>query len=313
MIAAFLGYYLMFVRGWSSRSFRIPAAVSAVNSTHVGFLNVGNSCYRNSVLQSIIRLPNNSYRVNYRNESVSRVARSIADLYHDVYNVSRGPLDVSYVAQSLQDPRFTNGQSGDSQEFYSAIMDRLVDSDILNNSRYISIASRDCNCHSIQARNNETMLPIYFRDGIGNTDINLTDYLAEMMREDRSTMCPRCSNPLVTRTLLNPPDVFVMHFLRFHFDRATNSGRRLGNRVVFPINGFHFNGKWLRLHALINHQGGDRADSGHYTATVRDASSNTWYNYDDDLVSVVQEADVITSHAYMAFFIASGGVSASPP
>ena len=55
------------------------------------------------------------------------------------------------------------------------------------------------------------------------------------------------------------------------------------------------------LWGVVNHYGG--LGGGHYTANALNMSDNRWYEFSDDRVSVVDnEADLVTSAAYVLFY-----------
>jgi ubiquitin carboxyl-terminal hydrolase 4/11/15 len=64
------------------------------------------------------------------------------------------------------------------------------------------------------------------------------------------------------------------------------------------------------LFAVCNHYG--RMGFGHYSAYARDWKgdelSNTWYSFDDDVVEICQEDDVISRAAYILFYRRRPGV-----
>lgn len=55
------------------------------------------------------------------------------------------------------------------------------------------------------------------------------------------------------------------------------------------------------LRGVVNHYGG--LGGGHYTANALNMTDNRWYEFSDDRVSVVDnEADLVTSAAYVLFY-----------
>lgn len=62
------------------------------------------------------------------------------------------------------------------------------------------------------------------------------------------------------------------------------------------------------LGGVVNHYGG--LGGGHYTANAFNMFDNRWYEYSDDRVSVVEnEADLVTSAAYVLFYTRRGASS----
>lgn len=62
------------------------------------------------------------------------------------------------------------------------------------------------------------------------------------------------------------------------------------------------------LEGIVNHYGG--LGGGHYTANALNMMDSRWYEYSDDRVSVVEnEADLVTSAAYVLFYSRRGASS----
>lgn len=62
------------------------------------------------------------------------------------------------------------------------------------------------------------------------------------------------------------------------------------------------------LGGVVNHYGG--LGGGHYTANALNMIDNRWYEYSDDRVSVLEnEADLVTSAAYVLFYSRRGASS----
>ena len=58
--------------------------------------------------------------------------------------------------------------------------------------------------------------------------------------------------------------------------------------VNFPEHGLHFGGRSYSLHAVMYHRAFTGNETrGHYVASVKDAASGRFFNYDDGLVTPV--------------------------
>jgi hypothetical protein len=57
------------------------------------------------------------------------------------------------------------------------------------------------------------------------------------------------------------------------------------------------------LYGVVNHQGA--LGGGHYTAYTKSFVDNQWYYYDDERVRLVEESKVISSSAYLLFYLRS--------
>lgn len=56
-----------------------------------------------------------------------------------------------------------------------------------------------------------------------------------------------------------------------------------------------------QLYAVCNHHGKDLL-SGHYTALCRNATTGSWFRFDDIRVSCLAESEIVTADAYMLFY-----------
>lgn len=55
------------------------------------------------------------------------------------------------------------------------------------------------------------------------------------------------------------------------------------------------------LYGIVNHRGA--LGGGHYTAYVKHAVDGQWYTFDDERVRIIEEDKVVTSAAYLLFYI----------
>ncbi|KDO31693.1 hypothetical protein SPRG_03611 [Saprolegnia parasitica CBS 223.65] len=55
------------------------------------------------------------------------------------------------------------------------------------------------------------------------------------------------------------------------------------------------------MYGVVNHQGA--LGGGHYTAYAKNSVDGNWYSYDDDRVRLIEESKVVTSSAYLCFYV----------
>jgi ubiquitin C-terminal hydrolase len=101
----------------------------------------------------------------------------------------------------------------------------------------------------------------------------------------------------------NVPEILVLNVGRTPPAAFGATRVRLPNAVRIPVEGLKFGDKTYRLHGYINHSGS--AESGHYTATVRDKVSGTWYNYNDlgGVNPVAVGSEVLSSEATIIVYL----------
>lgn len=99
------------------------------------------------------------------------------------------------------------------------------------------------------------------------------------------------------------PKILVIVLKRF----SPDGRRKIHTRVDFPIhldlrkyvNGYLPEQYTYSLYGVCNHMGG--VMGGHYTAFVKNAE-NEWFHYNDNVVSVIRESDVVSPMAYCLFY-----------
>lgn len=134
--------------------------------------------------------------------------------------------------------------------------------------------------------------------------------MEEPLGLDDMWYCPNCKKhqqAIKKLDLWRLPSILITHLKRFHFTRYNKN--KLETFVDFPIHNLdlsrftvHKNGvdsNCYELYAISNHYGG--MGGGHYTAFVQHGRGR-WYDFDDSLVSAVDEAQIKTSSAYVLFY-----------
>lgn len=161
-----------------------------------------------------------------------------------------------------------------------------------------------------------------FRDTItckSAVKLSLEDCLSvfitsEKLGADDTWICPDCKvykRASKKFDLWQLPTVLVFHLKRF----AYNKGKRdkIDVFVDFPITNLHMEKYTCTtgqekliydLFAVCNHYGSLHA--GHYTAYAKTQRDDRWYCFDDSIVTSHKESKVVTSAAYLLFYIRRG-------
>ncbi|CAD8158112.1 unnamed protein product [Paramecium pentaurelia] len=71
----------------------------------------------------------------------------------------------------------------------------------------------------------------------------------------------------------------------YHNENETNNGENNKQKVIYD------------LYAVSNHFGG--LGGGHYTALAKNKFTNKWYNFDDSMVSEINETSIVSKSAYV--------------
>ena len=104
--------------------------------------------------------------------------------------------------------------------------------------------------------------------------------------------------------------MLVIHMKRF--SGASFRREKLSTLVDFPLRGldlvdyiaddFDVDVPLYDLICVSNHIGG--MNGGHYTAFCKNMTDDSWYNFDDTIVRKISERDVVSSSAYVLFYLA---------
>ena len=142
---------------------------------------------------------------------------------------------------------------------------------------------------------------------------------AEQLDDRDAYYCPNCRRHVCALKLIalwTIPDVLILHLKRFTFDTCMSSGSMLrskvDNKVEFPINNLDLTKIVLgpkdpsappiyNLYGVSEHIGAT-ANSGHYTATVRNCIDGQWYRCNDSHVGLTSGEASITGGAYLLFY-----------
>ena len=154
--------------------------------------------------------------------------------------------------------------------------------------------------------------------------VNLRDCFQEYLREERiyEFTCDRCkkTGKASKKTdIVKLPPLLVIHFSRFYQDgmytrkkqNFVNFDLKNLNLGQYSIEGFENKFFQFNLYAVSNHFGS--LEGGHYTAYCSSNVLKRWHKFDDQDVSTMDPADVVTPAAYILFYSAIEGQTSLPP
>jgi ubiquitin carboxyl-terminal hydrolase 8 len=146
----------------------------------------------------------------------------------------------------------------------------------------------------------------------------------EQLDERNAWYCPKCRQHVCALKMIalwTAPDVLIIHLKRFTFDHCMPSGMiryKMDDTVEFPIERLDLTDHILgpvdknappiyKLFGVSEHVG-PTANSGHYTATVRNSIDNQWYRYNDSHVGRTSGEASILGGAYLLVYVRAKGV-----
>jgi len=141
----------------------------------------------------------------------------------------------------------------------------------------------------------------------------------ERIDEFKCDICKQTGKVTKKTDIVKFPPLLIIHLSRFYQDGMYT--RKKQNFVNFDLKNMNlsqmavpgFDNKHTRfnLYAVSNHFGS--LEGGHYTAYCSSDVLKKWYKFDDQDVSVMDAADVVTPAAYILFFTAIEGQTSLPP
>ncbi|GBG75434.1 hypothetical protein CBR_g20064 [Chara braunii] len=165
-------------------------------------------------------------------------------------------------------------------------------------------------------------LPIPKRSlSCGGSSITIQDCLSAFTAEERldgrnKYHCEHCKAPRSSTkklSIFRLPPILVLHIKRFCGARFS-SFTKDSTLVKFCLKGLdltNFMGLTVAsgsagrrpvydLYAVSNHSGS--LGGGHYTAYCKTAEENSWYSFNDSIVTPIGESSIVSSAAYLLFY-----------
>lgn len=164
------------------------------------------------------------------------------------------------------------------------------------------------------------------KDGVnsGGTIMRLEDCIekfleGEQLDELNAWYCQGCKKHVCALKMIalwSVPDILILHLKRFQFENCSISNNilrsKIDDTVKFPVDNLD-----LRKYVLgpinedappvynlfgVSEHVGSTANSGHYTATVRNCKDGRWYRYNDAHVGETTGDAAVTGGAYLLFY-----------
>ncbi|XP_069693943.1 ubiquitin carboxyl-terminal hydrolase 15-like isoform X2 [Periplaneta americana] len=133
----------------------------------------------------------------------------------------------------------------------------------------------------------------------------------EKLGADDAWYCPTCKkHQQATKKfdLWSLPKILIIHLKRFVYNRYRRE--KVDRTVLYPMRGLNMSEFVLNkthpeamydLIGVCNHFGG--LGGGHYTASCQNQNDQKWYLFDDNSVSELSEHAVVSSAAYVLFYM----------
>eukprot|EP00751_Fragilariopsis_kerguelensis_P010792 CAMPEP_0170769684 /NCGR_PEP_ID=MMETSP0733-20121128/7105_1 /TAXON_ID=186038 /ORGANISM="Fragilariopsis kerguelensis, Strain L26-C5" /LENGTH=1382 /DNA_ID=CAMNT_0011111289 /DNA_START=85 /DNA_END=4230 /DNA_ORIENTATION=- len=148
----------------------------------------------------------------------------------------------------------------------------------------------------------------------------------EQLDEMNAWYCQGCKKHVCALKMIalwSVPDILILHLKRFQFEKCAVSDNilrsKVDNTVKFPVDNLDLTKNVLgpidkdappvyNLFGVSEHVG-VTANSGHYTATVRNCKDGRWYRYNDAHVGETTGETAVTGGAYLLFYQRAKGTA----
>ena len=306
----------------SSLKQTIKPVSNAKSTRPVGFINKGNTCYANSILQVLSVVPNLWNRVPSESNTLSPMLRAIS-LNMAVKKNSTKPVDPSNFLWALKRKLsiirgvpFNFNTQQDVAEILQVVLDELkgisiAASHLICNTQKITVSCNTCFCSSVSEENLDIVtLPVS-----ADIQTSMNQFLKpQILTSQNKWFCPSC-NLLCESTretcIINSAPILIIQLCRFsnqggqlvkneNFFSCTQSESNKDLTVPITIEDeVSFTNKYSLI-ATINHSG--TLNRGHYWAFIKDLHSSTWYSCNDKSVFNVEENYVNNATSYILFY-----------
>ncbi|XP_013774560.2 ubiquitin carboxyl-terminal hydrolase 36-like isoform X2 [Limulus polyphemus] len=305
-----------------------------------GLVNLGNTCFMNTVIQCLTYCPPLANYLLHDNDHVSECKIvgfcMMCELQkHMAWTLDRPGEVVKplYIYQKLKSiaKHFQFGRQEDAHEFLCYVVDNLWRASLFNIDGNVKLDSSSKENtvvnHIFGGYYRSQVLCLHCRER-SNTYDHFMDIIVdiknihslekalekfvqpELLQNDNAYRCPKCKMKVSAQkrfTVHRAPNVATFQFRRFHYNQML--GGKITKHVIYPeklnLRPYMSDTKGVpviyRLNAVLVHMGSS-CNSGHYFCYVRN-SNGLWYIMDDARVQQVSLNQVLNQQAYVLFYI----------
>lgn len=329
---------------------KIHTEWNQVHKIGAGLINLGNTCFMNTVIQCLTYCPPLANYLLHDNDHSTKctitgfcmmclLQRHMKRAIGKTGDVIK-PLDV-YQRLKLIAKHFQFGRQEDAHEFLRYVIDHLWKSCLIqtNGVAKLDSASKETTVinkifggyHRSQVIclrcKKESNTFDHFMDFILDIKQNVMSLekalekftQPELLQHENSYKCPKCKMKVDAQkrfSVFRTPNVATFQLKRFDYNRSF--GGKITKPITYPeklnlrpyMSDTQGDPVWYRLNAVLVHSG-PTCNSGHYYCYVKN-SNGIWYIMDDQRVNEVSLNRVLSQSAYVLFYIKMDGMERAP-
>jgi len=277
----------------------------------LGLINLGATCYVNSLLQSLFL--NEAFRKDVyswrpTNTTAQSTPQALQKLFCELELSNAAIVDPSPLTKLLN---LQTGVQQDAQEFNRLLLQHLethmtpqITNQFLGSITYDTTCSY---CKTVSSRStNFYELELVMKPTVEEALKSLS--APDVLNGDNKYACDvcQCKRDATRQAKVSAvPQVLCLQLLRFVFDPATLAKLKLKDHIEIPYV-LELNKTAFDLTAILYHCG-TSAHAGHYVADVLDVAKDTWWTFNDGVVDKCSSVDAAkrpfkSNEAYMLVY-----------
>ena len=285
---------------------------------HAGFINKGNTCYINSILQALSAIPSFWNQQPSQSGTISPLLKALA-LNLSLLGKRNSPIDPSNFLRAFQKKisekrgtPFNINTQQDVPEILQVLLDEMKGSSPIADGIISSSIVRSTTCDNcFSSSSNEDKHDIIILPLCNNLPASLEMFLKpEELRDTNKTFCSVCNglqNGVRECKFVNCGTVIILQLSRY-----VNKGQQVykDNRKVncpseilnIPVRvDEHLSvSRKFNLKATINHSG--TINAGHYWAFIKNSKSNQWLKCNDTTITKATFKDLSNNSSYIFIY-----------
>ena len=271
-----------------------------------GISNEGNTCYMNTIIQSIYNLPFLRKEIFNLKTTVNIVILIIQRIFYNLSHATT-PIKITDIFKALKWERAYWNAPQDATEIYMILYDIISSENekIKDHCEGEMKTIIECPARNFKSERKERFL--FLSLDITEKDSSISDLLENFFSKEELTGDNRYQYENEDKTFIyvdalksykisKPPPIFYIQLKRFNASYEKNckeisfeSSLDLSKYVDSSEKNFHY-----ELYCVIVHDG--NIDRGHYFAIINEFKQGKWFKMNDKSITSVRLKDVYTSN-----------------